>query len=156
MKLEYALTLADYKAALRLYRMQSRKALIGFRIWFFIWLFILVPGALFAAFMLVFSIYRLFAQRANLSFIQSIHFGLIVLILLAFIFASFVPIVDVRRQFSRAFPLSARNCTIVLNDDHVTYTNYGAWKDGQYRWNEFESFAQDNIDHDFVFRPFTR
>jgi YcxB-like protein len=132
-KLDYTLSLADYKAALSLHTRQRRSRRISQM--FFIWSGPAITGLFFADVL----ISVLFA-RAKFTPSSTVTLACFALLLL-------VPVLhfwSVRRQFDLIVPPSMRNRTasVEMDNRRIIFTTPGLGED-EFFWNEVVGFAED-------------
>jgi hypothetical protein len=135
MKLEYTLTLGDFKAAQGLHYRQT----LGRRVQVAFWN-IIVPAlaALGLAALLFFGVSRLAPYDALLFGIEC---GLLA-------FAIINPIKrrhTLRKAFNQLFPptCTERSCTLEIDENHILSTIPGV-SEGKFFWNALVDFAQDD------------
>ncbi|HEX7728991.1 MAG TPA: YcxB family protein [Terracidiphilus sp.] len=134
MKLEYTLTLADYRAAIRLHMRQRLTRQISFAIWFVIVPITAVTGLVAFIFFPI-SHYTRFAAE-----LFGAECGLIWL-------AVFLPIMgeyQIRKFFKRLFPANRteRDCTLEIADEYIISTIPG-YSEGKFYWSGISGLAQD-------------
>jgi hypothetical protein len=131
MQLTYELTLADYKAALRLHRRQK----LNRRIAEFVW-FRFMP--IICSMMLVFELFMGFTQK---TFFSQNPPGLLV-VPLVFLLLPAIRSRFVRSQFNQLFSPSARNLSIDIDDERIVCVNPGS-SESRFLWHIVLEFAQD-------------
>jgi hypothetical protein len=131
MKYNYTLTLADYKAALKLHQRAKRSRRV-------VELFLYKCMPLLA--LLAIS-YELIEEISYDSFVW--EHTLRLLIVPAFFLLLPVSRWDlVRKQFKQLFPAGSENLSIDIDDDRIICMNPGR-SESKFTWNSIKSFAQD-------------
>jgi hypothetical protein len=131
MKLNYTLTLADWKAALRLHRCQK----LSRRIAEFIW-FRFMPIICFL--MLAFELIMGFTQK---TFFSQNPPGLLI-VPLVFMLLPVIRSQFVRTQFNQLFSPSARTLSIDIDDERIVCVNPGS-SESRFLWHIVLEYAQD-------------
>ena len=134
MKLSYTLTLADYKAALRLHRRQKLSRRITFII-----LYCVVPVLAVLGLAVVF----LLEAKGQADLAAEVIAVDIIFIWLA-VGLPMARFVNIRKCFKRIFPSTGtdRSCTIDIDDERIISAIPGV-SEGKFFWNAILAFAQD-------------
>jgi len=133
MKINYTITLEDYKEALRLHKNQTFGMRIGI---FFTYRVLPILGI----FILIYVAFKAFTQEND--YAQNPPFGLIMPIL--FVFLPVIRNYLVRRQFDIAFPLTKtdRKVSADIDEERILSTIPG-FSEGKFYWNAISGFAQN-------------
>jgi len=133
MKLSYTPTLADYRAALRLYRRQKlSRRILHYASTGLLSLFAVLAWALF--------IYNMGTEPTSFPGSLSLPIGITFWLLLAYLMRQYV----VRKQFKQIFPPSRtdRTVSIDIDNDRIISAIPGV-SEGKFFWNAILDFAQD-------------
>ena len=134
MQVTYTLTLADYKAALRLHRRQKLIRRAGFFFWY-----VAIPGSSAVA-LIAAVVFSTTGQTEWFARCLGVGVGLLWLS----ITMPFARMFTIRKGFRRIFPQSATNrtCTIDITDDRIISGMPGV-SEGKFFWPAIVAFAQD-------------
>ena len=133
MKLNYTLTLDDYKAAQKLHIHQKLSRRINFLFWY-------VGIPILAVFGIVF-----FIKVGRYTHMDSVFFGLECGLIYLTIYLPIWRFRRFRKNFNQTFSHSHKDRSISIDiDDDCIFSSLPGVCEGKYFWNAIEAFAQDD------------